>query len=83
MQTWLNKSRPWDDGGGGAVFTVSGSNTFQSSRPCWNEMNDFWCSPGQARLELSADTHRCLLCARYLLGKSGLNSTLKEHPDKL
>lgn len=78
MQTWLNESRTWDDGGGGAVFTVSGS-----SRPCWNEMNGFWCSPGQARLELSAHTHRCLLCARYLLGKSSLNSTLKEDPDKL
>lgn len=44
------------------------------------EFNEFWCSQGQAWLGLSAVSHRCLLCARYLLGKSDLSSTLPACP---
>lgn len=33
------------------------------------EFNEFWCFQGQAWLGLSAVSHRCLICARYLLGK--------------
>lgn len=43
-------------------------------------LEELWCSQGQAGLGLSAASHRCLLCARYLLGKSNRSSTVTACP---